>query len=85
MLWPRNLIGQVKQPYKLARLASSLLLHPDGRVASVFAVSSVVPHANTLDMTGTQKYMIPCAPFGCSVFGVGRVGTYRTASSDKRQ
>lgn len=43
------------------------------------AVSSFTTPANTLGGANTRRCAMPSAPFGCSVFDLGRVGTYRTA------
>ena len=48
------------------------------------AVNSVATPANTLGGASTQRCAMPSAPFGCSVFDLGRVGTYRAASNRVR-
>ena len=49
------------------------------------AVNSAATPANTLGGASTQRCAMPSAPFGCSVFDLGRVGTYRAASNSVRK
>ena len=82
-----NLSWQVD---KIARFISFLLLFvplvPQTTSiggSSTIVVSSLAIPANTLSGASMRRWVMLCAPFGCSVlsiFDLTRVGTYRAAS-----